>query len=127
MPFVAVGEGLDLPFGDLEKLAREAGPPPWRVCLVGTAALRVVLLCWPPGYATVPHAHPRAEEIFLVVSGRAAFEIGDEPELQAGPGDFVLAKRGFRHAIRVPPGQVLTLLAAVAPNEDSVDETIESN
>jgi hypothetical protein len=38
----------------------------------------------------------------------------------------MLAERGVRHAIRVPPeGEPLVLLAAVAPNEDVRDETIE--
>jgi len=89
------------PFLDLESAAREAGPPPWRICLVGTPALRVVLLHWPAGYSTVPHRHPVAEEIFQVVRGRAVFTIGDEPEREVGPGEFMLAKRGVRHVIRV--------------------------
>ncbi len=42
-----------------------------------------------------------------------------------GPGELVLALRGVRHVIRVGPGGPTTLLAAVAPNEDRPDETIE--
>jgi quercetin dioxygenase-like cupin family protein len=125
MPFVAPDEARNTPFLDLESVAGEAGPPPWRICLVGTPALRVVLLHWPVGYSTVPHRHPVAEEIFQVVRGRAAFTIGDEPEREVGPGEFMLAKRGVRHVIRVAGDAPLTLMAAVAPNEDRVDETIE--
>ena len=95
-------------------------------CLVGTPALRVLLLCWPGGFATVPHVHPAAEEIFLVIGGRALFTIGDEPEREVGPGAFMFARRGIRHAIRVPDGEPLLLLASVAPNEDRPDETVES-
>jgi quercetin dioxygenase-like cupin family protein len=125
MPFVASGEALGRAFTDLESLAAEQGPPPWRVCLVGTPGLRVVLLCWPAGFATVPHRHPHAEETFEVVRGQAAFRMGDEPERIVGPGAFVLAARGVPHAIRVPDGEPLLLLAAVAPNEDRPDETVE--
>ncbi len=125
MPFVAEGGSIELPFLDLGPLAGEHGPPPWRACLVGTPALRVLLLCWPGGFATVPHVHPAAEEIFLVIGGRALFTIGDEPEREVGPGAFMFARRGIRHAIRVPDGEPLLLLASVAPNEDRPDETVE--
>ncbi len=124
MPFVAGDQALDRPFVDLELLAAEQGPPPWRICLVGTPGLRVVLLHWPAGLATVPHRHPHAEETFEVLRGRAAFTIGDAPERIVGPGTFVLAPRGVRHAIRVPEDEPLLMLAAVAPNEDRPDETI---
>jgi quercetin dioxygenase-like cupin family protein len=125
MPYVADGEALDRPFLDLDALAADLGPPPWRACLVGTPGLRVLLLHWPAGYATVPHEHPAAEEIFRVIRGRAFFTIGDEPEREVGPGDFMFALRGVRHAIRVPDDGPLLLLASVAPNEDRPDETIE--
>ena len=125
MPYVAGEEALNRPFVDLDALAHELGPPPWRACIVGSAGMRVILLHWPAGYSTVPHFHPAAEEIFQVVRGRAVFAIGDEPEREVGPGSFMLAKRGELHAIRVPEGAPLLLLAAVAPNDDRPDETIE--
>jgi quercetin dioxygenase-like cupin family protein len=126
MPFVAAAEALNLAFMDLEGIGQESGEPPWRRCLVGTPGLRVVLLCWPPGFSTVRHVHPAAEEIFSIVRGRALFTIGDEPEREVGPGAFLLAERGVRHLIRVPDGdEPLLLLAAVAPNEDWAEETIE--
>jgi quercetin dioxygenase-like cupin family protein len=125
VPFVAEEDALDRSLLDLDDLIDEAGPPPSRTCLVGTPALRVVLLHWPPGYATVPHLHPAAEETFQVLRGRALFTIGDEPEREVAPGQFLLARRGVRHAIRVPETEPLVLLAAVAPNEDRPDETIE--
>ena len=125
MPFVAPGEALDRPFLGLEEIARRAGPPPWRVCLIGTSGLRAVLLHWPAGFSTIPHLHPAAEEIFQVIQGKAAFCIGDEPEREVGPGQLMLARRGIRHSIRVPSDGPLTLLAAVAPDEDWAEETIE--
>lgn len=126
MPFVSAAEALNQAFVDLDELARGSGEPPWRRCLVGTPGLRVVLLCWPPGFSSVRHVHPVAEETFSIVSGRALFTIGDEPEREVGPGSFLLAERGVRHLIRVPDGdEPLLLLAAVAPNEDWAEETIE--
>jgi quercetin dioxygenase-like cupin family protein len=126
MPFVRDGEALHQAFVDLEALAAGMGEPPWRACLVGTAGMRVVLLSWVPGFSTIPHRHPAAEETFQVIRGRAAFTIGDEPEREVGPGSFLLASRGIRHVIRVPDGgEPLLLLAAVGPNEDRPDETIE--
>jgi mannose-6-phosphate isomerase-like protein (cupin superfamily) len=125
MPYVAESEALNGPFLELDAIAGGLGAAPWRASLVGTPSMRVVLLHWPPGYATVPHHHPRAEEIFLVISGRACFTIGDRPEREVGPGELMLAKRGELHAIRVPDGAPLMLLAAVGPNEAGPGETIE--
>jgi mannose-6-phosphate isomerase-like protein (cupin superfamily) len=125
MPFVSVAEAFNLPVQDLDALALEAGEGPWRLALVGTSGLRLTFHGWPAGFATVPHRHPHAEEIFTVVSGRALFTIGDAPEREVGPGELVLALRGVRHLIRVGPEGPVVMLAAVAPNEDRPDETIE--
>lgn len=126
MPHVSPLEGLNEAFLDLDALRERSGAAPWRAALVGTPGLRVVLLRWPAGFATVPHNHPGAEEIFLVIDGQARFTIGDRPERAVGPGELMLARRGERHAIRVPEGGPdLVLLAAVAPNEDVANETIE--
>jgi quercetin dioxygenase-like cupin family protein len=127
MPYLPPTEALSGPFADLASIRERMGPPPWRVGLVGEPGARVVLLCWAPGFATVPHRHPGAEELFLVIEGRARFSIGDAPEREIGPGELVLARRDEIHAITVPEdGPELVLLAAVAPNEDRPDEAIES-
>lgn len=126
MPFVSESEAFNLSGLDLDALARDAGVMPWRVALVGTAGLRVTYHGFPPGFSTVPHRHPHAEEFFTVLSGTALFTIGDEAERAVGPGELVLALRGVRHRIRVADdaGPVV-MLAVVAPNEDRPDETIE--
>lgn len=126
MPYVAPEDALGEAYVDMDRLAAELGPPPWRVCFVATAGLRVVLLHWPPGYRTVPHLHPHAEEVFQVLRGKALFTIGDSPQREVGPGEFVLAARGVRHAIEVPEDGPLHLLATVAPNEDRPDEEVET-
>ena len=111
---------------DLTAVRRRMGVAPWRVGLTGEPGIRVVLLCWAPGSATVPHHHPGAEEVFLVVEGRARFGIEGRPEREVGPGELVVARRGERHWIAVPEdAPELVLLAAVAPNEDRRDEAVE--
>ena len=49
-----------------------------------------------PDHATVPHVHPRMEETWEVVSGRAGFRVG-EREVEAGPGETVVAPPGVVH------------------------------
>lgn len=125
MPYVSPIEALGEAIVDLDAERKRMGDAPWRIALVGTPRLRVVLLSWPAGFASVPHYHPHADEIFVPLEGRAIFLIGAEPEREVGPGAFLVAVRGVRHAIRVPEGQDLLLLAAVAPNEDVPSETVE--
>ncbi|MCJ7711283.1 MAG: cupin domain-containing protein, partial [Chloroflexi bacterium] len=88
-------------------------------------AIRVVLWGWPVGYSTVPHRHPRAEEMFHVLRGHAVFTFAGEADRTAGPGSLLVAPRGVAHAIRVIGDEPFVMLIAVAPNEDSDDETIE--
>ena len=124
MPYVAAHE-VSVPAGaTLEELAALHGPPPFRVPLAATPAMRVVLWGWPAGHATVAHRHPRAEELFHVLAGRATFAFAGEPERTVGPGSVLMAPRGVAHTIRVDAGPFLMLIA-VAPNEDAADETIE--
>lgn len=125
MPFVAEQEARNEAFTDLVELAGGMGRAPARACLVGSEAMRVVLLHWPPGFETTPHVHPYADETFVVVRGRALFSVDDAPEREVGTGEFVLARRGVRHAIRVPDDEPLLLLATVAPNEDRPDEEVD--
>jgi len=124
MPYVAAHEVVDTAGATLEEVAARHGPPPFRVPLIASPAIRVVLWGWPAGHATVPHRHPRAEELFHVLAGRAVFTFAGEPERTAGPGTVLVAPRGVAHAIRVAGDEPLLMLIAVAPNEDAPDETI---
>lgn len=125
MPYVAPNEVFAAPGGPLESIAAQQGPAPWRQPLAASPALRAVLWGWPAGHVTVPHLHPRAEELFLVVSGQAAFRIEGEPEQVIGPGGFAVAPRGAEHGIRVLEGEPFVMLIVLGPNEDADDETIE--
>lgn len=125
MPNVVKGDALNRPFLDLDALARWQGLPPWQTCLVGTPGLRVDLYHWPAGSATVPHVHSSSEGTFQVLRGRAVFAIGNAPEREVGPGEFMFARRGVPHSISVMDDAPLLLLVAVAPNDEGTDETIE--
>src|SRR5581483_2259611 len=126
MPYVSPDDALNLPALNLEALRRDMGPPPWRRPLVGSPATRWVLLCWPAGFVSVPHYHPRGEEVFYVLGGRALFRFGgEEADRVADPGTLLLAPRGLMHTIGVPGPEPLLLLCSVTPNEDAADETVE--
>lgn len=125
MPFVDPSDALNLPAIDTAALAAESGPGTWRRALVGDDATRWVLLGWEPGFATVPHRHPRASEVFLVLEGRLGLRLGDHPEIEAAPGTVLLARRDEVHALRTIGEERLLLIASVAPNENEPDETIE--
>ena len=133
MPYVAPGEALNLRAADLEAIRREAGPPPWRRALVGTGNTRWALSEWPAGFTTAPHWHPQAEEVFLVLGGRAVFRFGPqgtpagegEEEVAAGEGTLLMAPAGLAHTIHVPGPESLLMLVSVTPNEDRADETVE--
>jgi quercetin dioxygenase-like cupin family protein len=126
MPFVPTAEALNWSQLDLDQLSREQGPPPWRVALIGADSARWVLIEWPPGYATVPHRHPYAQEVFLVLRGQAAFSFGEDPApRRCGRGTLLFAAPDVLHTIVVEGAEPLLLLCALAPNEDRVDETVE--
>jgi len=126
MPYVApediTGTG---PF-DLAAIRREMGAPPWRRPLVATDTTRWVLWAMPAGFEQPAHWHPRGDEVFHVLEGRATFRFADERgEVAAGPGTMLFARRGVAHGISVPGPEPLILLVSVTPNEDAPDETKE--
>jgi quercetin dioxygenase-like cupin family protein len=126
MPYVPDDAAIARPAVDLDALARANGAGPWRVSLVGDPGVRAVLLGWPPGFAAIPHRHPGASELFVVRSGRMGFRLADQPEIEVGPGSFLVARPDELHGLRVIGDEPLVLLAAVGPNEDRPDEAIEA-
>jgi quercetin dioxygenase-like cupin family protein len=125
MPYVAEHEVVAPDGATLQEIAARMGRPPWRVPLVASPALRAVLWSWPASYVTVPHVHPRAEEMFHVLAGRATFAFAGEPDRTVGPGATLVARRGVEHEIRVVGDEAFVMLIVVAPNEDAPDETVE--
>jgi mannose-6-phosphate isomerase-like protein (cupin superfamily) len=124
MPFVAAAEALNANTTDLAALAREQGPAPWRVPLVGADQMRLVLIAYPPGFVSVPHHHPHAVETFLVLDGAGEIMIGTQG-YRAAPGTLLWSPAGVQHRIEVTGPSDLVFLASVGPNENRDDETIE--
>ena len=126
MPYVGPDEAINATSVDLAELLREMGPLPWRRPLVGTDSARWVLWAMPPGFQQPAHKHPRADEVFHVLSGQGVFRFAGEAEARTvGPGTVLLAQRGVAHAIGVPGPETLIFLASVTPNENASDETVD--
>jgi mannose-6-phosphate isomerase-like protein (cupin superfamily) len=91
-----------------------------RITFVRTAAdtggeLLVMDDVWTrPGHRTPPHVHPEMEERWEVVSGRAAFRVGDE-EVEAGPGETVVAPPGTPHVAWNPTADEVRLRIEMRP------------
>ncbi len=66
------------------------------------------------GETTPLHAHTTADEAFYVLSGRAAIWV-DGTETEAGPGTFVLVRRGHAHALRRLSDEPVRMLTLVSP------------
>ena len=62
-----------------------------------TAGVLTMLATWTrPGHRALEHVHPRMEERWEVLVGRAAFRI-DGVEIEAAAGTVVVAPAGRRH------------------------------
>ena len=71
----------------------------------------------PPGSASTPHVHHKVSEAFYVLEGEIEFAIADQ-KLMGGPGTFVLARVGERHAWRNTSGREARVLVIVSPPVD---------
>ena len=67
-----------------------------------------------PGAATLRHRHREAEEIYFVLSGEGALEIGAVIE-RVGPGDARLIPPGAEHRVTAIGPEPLVLLCACSP------------
>lgn len=71
---------------------------------------------WPrPGHRAAEHVHPRMEERWEVVEGRAAFLIDGVP-CEAGPGEAVVAPPGVRHLAWNPTDEPVRLRIEMRPS-----------
>lgn len=68
-----------------------------------------------PGHRAAPHVHPKMEEAWTVVEGRAAFHIGDDGERVLGPGESITAPPGVPHAGWNPTGGRVVLRVTMTP------------
>ena len=78
----------------------------------GFAAMEIVV---PARFAgPIPHAHDQFDEAIFVIDGRL-FVLGDDGELEAGPGSMFTAPRGHRHGFSNPYDTQALVLGIWAP------------
>jgi mannose-6-phosphate isomerase-like protein (cupin superfamily) len=90
----------------------------YRRMVIEEQNLRSGTLSFPPGTGGgKTHAHPRSDEIFLIVDGAGTIVVEGEA-VQVGPGDLVYIPPGEQHEIVVDEASTepLVLFAVVAPN-----------
>lgn len=83
--------------------------------LVHNPALLVTQSTWTrPEHRAAEHIHPRMQETFEVLSGRAAFRIGGD-ELEVNAGGIVIVDPGQRHLAWNPTDETVQLRIEVRP------------
>ncbi len=80
-----------------------------------TPQIRCRFLRLDPGETAGPHTHDLGHEVFLLLQGRAVFEIdGDTEEL--GPGQLCVALANQAHALRVVGDEPMIMYLSVTPH-----------
>lgn len=108
-----------------EKLARLDAP--WTPKIVAELNGQEVKVAWLEG-AFVWHAHPEADELFLVLEGRLRMELRDGA-VELGPGQMLVVPRGVEHRPVAEEGaRVLLFEPAGTRNTGDVTEarTVEA-
>ena len=80
-----------------------------------TPQIRSRFLRLEPGESSEPHTHDLGHEVFLVLQGRAEFEIDGESE-ELGPGQMCVALVDQMHALRVVGDEPMTMYLSVTPH-----------
>jgi mannose-6-phosphate isomerase-like protein (cupin superfamily) len=76
----------------------------------------------PPGAATMPHYHPRTEEIYYILAGAACMRIGGETR-DVAAGDAIAIPPGQIHQIENTGPGTLLFLCCCAPGYEH-DDTV---
>src|SRR5438045_3423308 len=80
-----------------------------------TPQIRSRFLRMEPGQVANLHSHDLGHEVFLILAGRAEFQIeGDTKEL--GPGQMCIARRDEPHTVRVVGDEPMTMYLSVTPH-----------
>ena len=74
----------------------------------------------PPGHRTIPHYHPRTEEIYYILSGKARMTI-DRESADVVPGDAIAIPPGQIHTITNTGSDTLVFLCCCAPCYEHTD------
>jgi mannose-6-phosphate isomerase-like protein (cupin superfamily) len=80
----------------------------------GSRNLAVTWVKAAPGSQQPLHAHPRSEQIYVIVSGRGRIIVAGE-EQEVTEGTLVFIQPGAEHAIRNPGPDELVYVSATAP------------
>lgn len=80
-----------------------------------TPHIRSRFLRMEPGQAAQLHSHDLGHEIFLVLEGRALFEIDGERS-EVGPGQMCVALVDQRHSVSVVGDEPMTMYLSVTPH-----------
>ena len=85
--------------------------------------LTVVEVTEPPNAQAPLHVHHREDEAFYVLEGSVTIYVGDEPAVEAGPGDFAFGPRDVPHRYTIgPDGCRMLFICTPAGFEDLVIE-----
>ena len=76
-----------------------------------------------PGASTMPHHHPRTEEIYYILEGTGQMRLGDETQA-VGPGDAIAIPPGAVHTIVNAGDQTLKFLCCCAPGYEDSDTVL---
>lgn len=88
-----------------------------KVNLFATTELFLDVYCFEPGQAQKVHVHEKSAKYYVVLEGRARFEVGGEAK-SLGPGQAVLARAGEPHGVQNVTDDRLVLLVGMAPPPD---------
>ena len=80
-----------------------------------TSQLRSRFMRMEAGFVAEPHSHDLGHEVFLVLEGRAEFDIDGEKEV-LGPGQMCVALVDQLHGIRVLDDAPMTMYLSVTPH-----------
>lgn len=80
-----------------------------------TPQIRSRFLRMQPGDAAALHSHDLGHEIFLVLQGRALFEIAGE-QAELGPGQLCIALADQPHTVRVVGDEPMIMYLSVTPH-----------
>lgn len=107
-----------------EQLASHPADAMVRIPIVGTPQVRCIVVRWPVGHIEPPHRHPRAVELFLIISGRVRAGLGYASAVEGTPGTILFSAADEEHSFEVLGTEPLVMVAIVAPNEDIPGETL---
>jgi len=84
---------------DLEEL-KQFGAEPQKVMVYSTDKTLGAMWCLEPGQEVFLHAHPNADDVWIVMEGEGLYFMGDGQEALIRKGMAVLAKAGQVHGMR---------------------------